>query len=73
MNNEETNAEPLYQTVVNHEEQYSVWIADREPPAGWRAEGITGTKQECLDYVGRIWTDMRPRSLREKMDTASVS
>jgi MbtH protein len=71
--NEETSTESLYQTVVNHEQQYSVWIANREPPAGWRAEGITGTKQECLAYIGHVWTDMRPRSLREKMDRDAVS
>jgi MbtH protein len=24
-----------YLVVVNHEEQQSVWLADRELPAGW--------------------------------------
>jgi MbtH protein len=53
--------------VVNHEEQYSVWFADREVPAGWRVEGTTGTREECLDHIERIWTDMRPLSLRQRM------
>ncbi|WP_194906374.1 MbtH family protein [Catenulispora rubra] len=57
--------EPIYAVVVNIEEQYSVWPADREVPAGWRAVGTTGTKQECLDHIGRVWTDMRPASLRD--------
>ena len=56
-----------YLVVVNDEDQYSIWFADREPPAGWRAEGFTGTKAECLEYVDRVWTDMRPLSLRQEM------
>ncbi|MFF8916087.1 MbtH family protein [Streptomyces sp. NPDC015032] len=56
-----------YLVVVNHEEQYSVWFADREIPAGWRAEGTSGSREECLDHIERAWTDMRPLSLRERM------
>ena len=57
----------IYTVVVNHEEQYSIWPADRELPLGWSAAGRTGTKQECLDYIREVWTDMRPLSLRKKM------
>jgi MbtH protein len=57
-----------YRAVVNDEEQYSIWFAHRPNPAGWRDAGKTGTKQECLDYIKEIWTDMRPLSLRKKMD-----
>ncbi|MES2639525.1 MAG: MbtH family protein [Myxococcota bacterium] len=53
-----------YAVVINHEEQYSVWAADREPPPGWRVVGVTGTKDECLAHIERVWTDMRPASLR---------
>jgi MbtH protein len=56
-----------YHVVVNAEEQYSIWLADRGLPAGWRAVGKQGTKAECLDYIGTVWTDMRPLSLRERM------
>jgi MbtH protein len=52
--------------VVNDEEQYSVWDADRPLPAGWRATGFTGTRQECLDHIDEVWTDMRPLSLRRR-------
>ncbi|MCX4993704.1 MbtH family protein [Streptomyces sp. NBC_00568] len=51
--------------VVNHEEQYSVWFADRELPAGWTATGAQGTRQECLDHIGQVWSDLTPRSVRE--------
>jgi MbtH protein len=62
----------LYKVVVNHEEQYSIWFADRENALGWKDVGKTGFKQECLDYIKEVWTDMRPLSLQKKMaETAS--
>jgi MbtH protein len=54
--------------VINHEEQYSIWPADRETPSGWRDVGKQGLKKECLDYIKEVWTDMRPLSLRKQMD-----
>lgn len=57
-----------YNVVVNHEEQYSIWPADREIPLGWKEAGKNGSKQDCLDYIKEVWTDMRPLSLREKMN-----
>jgi len=58
----------IYQVVVNHEEQYSIWPADRELPLGWNAAGKSGPKAECLAYIEEVWTDMRPLSLRKKME-----
>ena len=57
-----------YEVVVNHEEQYSIWPADRELPLGWTKAGKQGTKQEVLDYIEEVWTDIRPLSLRKKME-----
>jgi MbtH protein len=54
----------IYKVVVNHEEQYSLWMADRPLPLGWHDTGKQGRKAECLAYVGQVWTDMRPLSLR---------
>jgi MbtH protein len=56
-----------YTVVVNHEEQYSIWPADRELPAGWRAVGTTGSRSECLAVITEVWTDLRPKSLRDRM------
>lgn len=56
-----------YQVVLNDEEQYSIWLAGRDLPAGWRAEGTVGSRQECLDHIDKVWTDMRPLSLRRHM------
>jgi MbtH protein len=57
----------IYQVVMNDEEQYSIWPADRELPLGWRAAGKQGLKPECLAYIEEVWTDMRPLSLRKQM------
>ncbi|MEN3608965.1 MbtH family protein [Plantactinospora sp. ZYX-F-223] len=56
-----------FTVVRNEEEQYSVWWRDRTLPAGWFDTGFTGTRQECLDHIDRVWTDMRPASLRRFM------
>ena len=61
-----------YQVVVNHEEQYSIWPADRENALGWTNAGKSGSKEECLAYIKEVWTDMRPLSLRKKMDEAAL-
>ena len=56
-----------YAVVVNDEEQYSIWPAERTPPDGWHPIGIAGLKQQCLDHIESVWTDMRPLSLRRAM------
>jgi MbtH protein len=61
----------VYKVVLNHEEQYSIWPAHRENPLGWSDAGKSGSKQECLAYINEVWTDMRPLSLRRKMEAAS--
>ncbi|MGH9456223.1 MAG: MbtH family protein [Thermoanaerobaculia bacterium] len=58
----------IYRAVVNHEEQYSIWPADRELPLGWNDAGKVGTKGEVLEWIKEVWTDMRPLSLRKKME-----
>lgn len=56
-----------YTVVINDEEQYSIWPQGREVPAGWREVGVVGRKDTCLAHIKEVWTDMRPRSLRERM------
>ena len=67
MNDEQT----LYEVVINHEEQYSIWPVGREIPAGWQAVGKQGDKASCLAYIDEVWTDMRPLSLRRHMEQAT--
>jgi len=61
----------IYKVVVNDEEQYSIWPANRANALGWYDEGTSGLRADCLTHVAEIWTDMRPRSLREQMAAAA--
>jgi uncharacterized protein YbdZ (MbtH family) len=60
-----------YKVVVNHEEQYSIWLEHKVPPRGWKEVGKSGPKAECLAYIKEVWTDLRPLSLRQKMAAAA--
>jgi MbtH protein len=66
-NEEDTTTE--YSVVVNREQQYSIWRADREIPKGWSSVGKNGNKADCLAHIRQIWTDMRPLSLRNRMSS----
>jgi MbtH protein len=57
----------VYKAVVNHEEQYSVWPAERENPRGWADAGKSGTQAECLEYIKQVWTDITPLSVRQAL------
>lgn len=57
-----------YRVVINHEEQYSIWLEDKDVPLGWNEVGVVGKKDECLQYIKENWTDMRPLSLRKHME-----
>ena len=59
---------PTHRVVRNDEEQYSTWWTDRELPAGWHHVGVEGSHEECLAHIAEVWTDMRPRSLRDRSD-----
>lgn len=59
---------PRYDVVVNDEEQYSIWESGRPLPRGWRTVDVSGTRDECLDYIERVWTDIRPLSLRRQLE-----
>ncbi|MFC4061553.1 MbtH family protein [Planomonospora corallina] len=65
MNEAGTMTDDLYLVVRNDEEQYSIWAEGRTLPAGWHDAGFSGTRQECLDHIEQVWTDMRPLSLRQ--------
>jgi MbtH protein len=69
MNKNDTE-DTKYRVVVNDEEQYSILTADRPNPIGWRDVAKSGSKSECLAYINEVWIDMRPLSLRNKMNHA---
>ena len=68
MNRDDREDTTIYKVVMNHEEQYSIWPAHKENALGWTDVAKTGTKDECIAYIKEIWTDMRPISLRKKME-----
>jgi MbtH protein len=56
-----------YVVLVNHEEQYSIWLAERPVPNGWAVvDRGRGTRADCLKYIGENWSDMRPKSVRDE-------
>jgi MbtH protein len=61
----------VYRVVVNDEEQFSIWPEAKPLPPGWRAMGEPASREECLEHIERVWVDMRPRSLRERMARAN--
>ena len=73
MSGEENQDLTQYKVVVNHEEQYSIWPASRANPPGWTDVGKSGSKADCLSHIGKIWTDMRPLSLRRRMAAEAPS
>lgn len=64
---------PEFVVVLNSEEQYSIWRTGTEPPDGWRTEGFSGSKDECLAHIETVWTDIRPLSLRRRLASAKES
>ena len=54
--------------LVNHEEQHSLWPAFADVPAGWRVVYGEADRAACLDYIEQNWTDIRPKSLRERLE-----
>ena len=69
MKEEDEDDDQNWRVVINDEEQYSIWRTDRELPLGWREEGKVGTRQECLDHIEEVWTDMRPLSIRGTVES----
>jgi MbtH protein len=65
-----SSGQDLFAVVVNHEEQYSLWPAHGDIPEKWREVGVRGTKEECLDHIRRVWTDMRPLSVRLRTEAS---
>jgi MbtH protein len=59
-----TSSPRLHTVVRNEDEEYSIWPADAPPPAGWSRVGVDGSEAECLSHIAKVWTDMRPASVR---------
>jgi MbtH protein len=67
MSFQEQSNEAVFEVVMNDEEQYSIWPAEKVLPAGWRLAGKRDVKAACLEFIDEAWMDMRPLSLRREM------
>lgn len=67
MSNPFDDENAVFYVLINDEEQYSLWPAFAAVPDGWSIAFGTAPKVECVDFVEKNWTDMRPKSLRESM------
>jgi MbtH protein len=52
-----------YLVLVNHENQHSLWPEPIGVPEGWRTVFGADTRDACLSYIEREWTDIRPAGL----------
>jgi MbtH protein len=57
-----------WRVVINRENQYSIWPTFKTIPLGWKDEGKMGNKEECLTHIKEVWTDMRPQTLKNRME-----
>jgi uncharacterized protein YbdZ (MbtH family) len=53
--------------LINAEEQYSLWPEFAAVPDGWTVVLGSSGRTEALAFIDRVWTDLRPRSLREAL------
>jgi MbtH protein len=63
------DSDGTYLVLINDEEQYSLWPSFCAVPDGWTIAREESSRQDCLDYINATWVDMRPRSLRESMQS----
>lgn len=67
MTNPFDNPDGVFLVLVNHENQHSLWPEFAAVPEGWTCVHGPASRAECLGYVEREWTDLRPKSLIEAM------
>ena len=63
----------VYDVVINHEEQNSIWPVGQPLPAEWTAVGFQGSKSEAPDHIEKVWTDITPLSVRQATAPAEVA
>lgn len=57
----------MFLVLINDEEQYSLWPTFADVPAGWRVVYGESSRADCVEYVDQHWTDIRPKSLKERL------
>lgn len=65
--------EGSFYVLVNDEQQHSLWPAFADVPAGWQVVHGEANRGPCLEYIEQNWTDIRPKSLRERLAEAQAA
>ena len=77
----DTNNKDHWMVVVNNQQQYSLWPTAKALPGGWQSVEIpqdwlachkaahpdNSAKSTCLAYIGEIWQDLSPLSVRQHL------
>jgi MbtH protein len=58
----------MYFVLINDEGQHSLWPVFADVPDGWKVIFGEDRRQECLNFIEKNWTDMRPNSLIKAME-----
>lgn len=58
----------MYFVLINDEGQHSLWPVFADVPDGWKVIFGEEGRQQCLDFIEKNWTDMRPNSLIKAME-----
>jgi MbtH protein len=56
-----------YLVLVNDEGQHSLWPVFIDVPEGWTTVFGEASRDDCLEYIEKAWTDLRPKSLIDAM------
>jgi MbtH protein len=62
-----------YVVLVNEEGQHSLWPTFAAVPDGWNEVFCSDNRKECLEFIDRNWTDIRPKSLIEAIARDAVN
>jgi MbtH protein len=62
-----------YLVLINDEGQHSLWPLFADVPDGWEVIFGEEGRQECLDFIEKNWTDMRPNSLIRQMEADAAA
>jgi MbtH protein len=68
MSNPFEDPDAKYLVLINDEGQHSLWPVFADVPDGWQVIYGEDGRQECLDFIEKSWTDMRPKSLIKAME-----
>ena len=62
-----------FYVLINDEEQHSLWPTFADVPAGWRVVYGEADRAACLEYIEQNWPDIRPKSLRDRLEAQRAS